>query len=368
MKLTRTIGTVLATIALSFSLQAAAAEDSLMDPELRSKGRRAADYGMHYLRQNQAEDGSWSKSVGITALALRAFLESHRGYNTNDGAFITRPIGFLLAHARKDGAISESLQNTNYNTSAAIAGLVAARRPEYEDAIRNAQNFLKGHQIDEEEGYAPDHAYYGGIGYGGDERPDLSNMYMAIEALSASKLAADDPTWAKALTFIQRTQNRSESNDQPWAANDGGFTYMPGWSPHGGSGSYGGMTHAGLFSLMMSGVAKSDPRVKAAFDWVRANYTVDENPGARNNDGLFYYYNAFAKSLYVYGEKEIVDSQGIRHNWRNDLVAKLLSMQAKDGSWVNPYSRQWGEGDKNLVTAWAIIALNLATRSPSDDR
>jgi len=32
--------------------------------------------------------------------------------------------------------------------------------------------------------------------------------------------------------FVNRfAENRSESNDQSWAANDGGFVYMPAWNP-----------------------------------------------------------------------------------------------------------------------------------------
>ena len=70
---------------------------------------------------------------------------------------------------------------------------------------------------DEEEGYESDHAYYGGIGYGGDERPDLSNIYMALEGLRATATDPEDPAWDKALAFVSRSQNRSESNDQAWA-------------------------------------------------------------------------------------------------------------------------------------------------------
>ena len=117
---------------------------------------------------------------------LRAFLESHRGYNEADGAFITRPIEYLLAHINEDGSISETNQNRNYNTAVAVTALVATGNDAYADTLAGAQRFLKGLQIDEEDGYESDHAYYGGIGYGGDERPDLSNAYMAIEALKAT--------------------------------------------------------------------------------------------------------------------------------------------------------------------------------------
>ena len=133
---------------------------------------------------------------------------------------------------------------------------------------------------------------------------------------------------------------------------------MPGFSPHGGAVSYGGMTSAGLLSLLFAGVDKNDPRVQAAHEWIKSNYSVDNNPGAKDNQGLFYYYNVFAKAMAAYGEPEITDSQGVAHNWRNDLGAKLIGMQDADGSWVNSQSSRWWEGDKNLCTAWSLIALN----------
>jgi len=89
---------ILFPLALSLALAFVNVQASDMDPEVREKARRAVDAGLHYLRVNQADDGSWSESVGVTALGLRAFLQSHRGYAEKDGAFITRPISFLLAH------------------------------------------------------------------------------------------------------------------------------------------------------------------------------------------------------------------------------------------------------------------------------
>ncbi len=353
---------LVAIVAATFVGGTASAADAAMDAELKTRAKRSVDYGLHFLREQQAEDGSWSDSVGITALALRAFLESPRGYNEGDGAFITRPVAFLLAHINDDGSISETNQNRNYNTAVAIQALKATGNDDYDTIIANAQKFLTGLQIDEGDGYEPEHKYYGGIGYGGDERPDLSNQYLALEALRATDMDPDDPVWEKALTFINRSQNRSESNDQAWAGNDGGFTYMPGYSPHEGTESYGGMTHAGLISLLFAGVDKDDPRVQAAYDWIRANYTLDENPGAPNSQGLFYYYNAFAKSMYAYGAAEIEDTAGQRHRWRDDLATKLLSVQRDDGSWINTESPRWWEGNPHLVTAWAVIALNLTVR------
>ena len=341
-----------------FSVDIQAAE---MNPEVREKAQRAVDAGLHYLRNNQADDGSWSESVGITALGLRAFLQSHRGYAEKDGAFITRPIAFLLDHVNEDGSISETNQNRNYNTAVCLTALAATGNDEYADVISGGQKFLMHLQIDEGDGYENEHAYYGGIGYGGDERPDLSNAYMALEGLRSSSADPDDPVWEKALQFVSRSQNRSESNDQEWAANDGGFTYMPGFSPHKGTASYGGMTAAGLLSLLFAGVDPEDPRVQAAYDWIRENYTLEENPGATDGvQGLYYYYNVFSKSMAAYGATTVVDGDGGEHNWREEIALKLLSLQQEDGSWVNPESPRWWEGNPILVTAWSVIALNAA--------
>ena len=348
---------------LLFNVLAQAAEPENMDAELRDKAKRAVDAGLHYLRGTQAEDGSWSNSVGVTALGLRAFLQSHRGYDETDGAFVTRPIEFMLAHVNDDGSISETNQNRNYNTAVSMTALAATGNDEYEAVLEGAKEFMRRLQIDGDDGYETDHAYYGGIGYGGDERPDLSNAYMALEGLQASATDPDDPVWEKALVFVSRSQNRSESNDQEWAANDGGFTYMPGFSPNGGTASYGGMTAAGLLSLLFAGVDKDDPRIQAAYDWIQSNYTLEHNPGSDGGvQGLYYYYNVFSKSMAAYGNMTLVDSDGNEHNWRNDIAEKLLSLQNEDGSWVNPDSPRWWEGNKELVTAWSVIALNAALK------
>jgi len=355
-----------ALLCLALVTPALAGDKPDMSPELHDQGRHAVDDGLHFLRGTQAEDGSWSNSVGVTAIALRAFLESYRGYSEKDGAFITRPVAFILAHVNPDGSIVETNRDRAYSTAVAVVALQATGNPAYKKTIENAQRFLAGLQVDEAEGYDKTHAYYGGIGYGGDERPDLSNAYMALEALAASGLPKDDPVFKRAQIFVSRCQNRSESNDQEWAANDGGFTYMPGYSPHGGTGSYGGMTHAGLISLLFAGVDRNDPRVQAAHDWIRAHYTLEENPSTQGTSGLYYYYEVFAKSMAAYGDSDITSTDGVHHNWRNDYVSQMLKLQNKDGSWVNPDSGRWWEHDKNLITSRIVIGLNLATREPSD--
>jgi squalene-hopene/tetraprenyl-beta-curcumene cyclase len=170
----------------------------------------------------------------------------------------------------------------------------------------------------------------------------------------------------RALVFVSRCQNlKSEFNDQPWAGkvNDGGFIYTPanggtsfaGKAEDGGLRSYAGMTYAGLKSMIHAGLSPDDPRVKAAREYIRRHYTLDENPGL-GQMGLYYYYQTFARALAMLGQPTLIDADGHAHDWRADLVAALAKRQNPDGSWVNPADR-FMEGDPNLVTAYALLAL-----------
>jgi len=55
----------------------------------------------------------------------------------------------------------------------------------------------------------------------------------------------------------------------------------------------------------------------------------------------------------------LIDTKDGKKNWAQDLSAKLVSLQKKDGSWTNEADR-WLEGDANLITAYALTALTLA--------
>jgi squalene-hopene/tetraprenyl-beta-curcumene cyclase len=225
-------------------------------------------------------------------------------------------------------------------------------------------------QWDEGEGKSRDDAFYGGAGYGGsNSRPDVSNTAFFMEALRESGLPADDPHLKKALIFVSRCQNlKSEFNDQAWAGkvNDGGFIYtaanggasMAGKDANGGLRSYASMTYAGLKSMIHAGLTPDDPRVKAALTYIGKHYTVDENPGL-GQQGLYYYYQTFAKAMAMLGKPAFTDATGQSHDWRADLTVALAKRQNRDGSWVNPADR-FMEGDPNLVTAYGLLALSYA--------
>src|SRR5262249_41573222 len=111
-------------------------------------------------------------------------------------------------------------------------------------------------------------------------------------------------------------------------------------------------------SLIYAGLTANDPRVKAALDYIKKNYTLDENPGL-GQVGLYYYYQAFSKAMAAWGQPMLVDAKGQSHDWRSELRAALAKHQNADGSWVNPADR-FMEGDPNLVTSYGLLALSSA--------
>ncbi len=341
------------------------------DPTM-TKAKQSVAKGLAYLRSVQEPDGSWGRYPATTALALAAFLRNGRT-ETKEPA-VAKGVKYLLAAARADGGIysdaDPQLALPNYNTSLALMTLALTRNAAYVPIIRKAQAFLIKAQFDEDDGIKPTDPKYGGIGYGDDpgdnDRPDLSNLQLALEALKESGAETSSPVWKKAIVFIQRVQNRKESNDQEWVKagpNDGGFAYDTkgtSFSGSGGHASYGSMSYAGLKSYIYAGVKKDDPRAKAAWDWIRANYTVSEHPGM-GDASLYYYYHTVAKTFDVYGKKVIKDAKGKSHDWSQELAAQLNSTQHPDGSWANTNARFW-EDRPALVTSYTLIALSYCLK------
>ncbi|MBI4844434.1 MAG: terpene cyclase/mutase family protein [Nitrospirae bacterium] len=346
--------TVISIISLFFFMFAAAPSFG-SDNDLKPRVKKSIDNAMHWLRANQQKNGSWSDNVGVTSLVVIAYMKSPRAYNEEDDPFVRDGIKFILSNVKEDGSIYKD-PPSSYNTMLALLALSATKNPKYADVIKKAQDYLVRIQSDEEEGYKPEDKYFGGIGYGGDERPDLANLQYALEALKESGLPKDSPVWEKAITFINRCQNRSESNDQAWVKDDGGFIYSPKQTFVPDYVSYGSMTFSGMKGLIFADVPKDDPRVKAAFDWVQKNYNLNENINF-GVKALYFYYDTFSKALSLYGEKYITTKDGVKHDWYLELAEKLMSLQDKEGFWVNTQDTEYWEGNKDLATAHAILAL-----------
>lgn len=337
----------------------------------QAKWRRAVGRGEAYLRRTQETDGSWSEYPATTALAVSALLRG--GHTEVADPDMARGVRFILRSVQPDGGIYSTANAAtalpNYNTSLCAMTLAQTRNPAYRSFIARAQHFLESSQFDEADDVPPSDPRYGGIGYGSHpDRPDLSNLQMALEALKDTGAGPNAPVWHKAIVFLQRAQNRKESNDQPWAqdaSNDGGFvydsrgrSYATGGDPHA---SYGSMSYAGLKSYIYCGVTRSDPRVQAAWNWIRSHYTVKEHPGM-GDTSLYYYYHTMAKTLDVYGTRIVRDAAGRPHDWASELADQLTADQRPDGSWYNDNARFW-ENQPPLVTSYTLIALSYCLHS-----
>jgi squalene-hopene/tetraprenyl-beta-curcumene cyclase len=357
---------------------------ALMIPSLALAAERAGpppqqweqtvDKAINYLKQSQDEAGSWSgnKSPGVTGVALTGILECGRG--GPDEAMSSKALKYIESlinpNAKHIAGQDPKIGLQNYVTSVNVMALQAANSEKYRTVIGDAANFLKQLQWDEGEGKKPEDDFYGGAGYDSKSRPDLSNTQFFLDALKAAGVPPDDPAYKKALIFVSRSQNlKSEYNDRPWAGkiNDGSFIYTPAAggetkadNPEQALLGYGSMTYAGIKSMIYCGVSKDDPRMKKALEWIQKHYTVDANPGmpkALEHRGLYYYYHTMAKCLDLVGDDYLVDANGVKHDWRAEITAALAKRQRPDGSWVNETDR-WMEGDPNLVTGYALMALS----------
>jgi squalene-hopene/tetraprenyl-beta-curcumene cyclase len=350
---------------------------------LRNEVQHAIEKGLHWLEKNQDTNGFWSTAdhPAITALALTAY----RGWPGSpepktEPAPVKKGYAFLMSCVQPDGGIYRK-DLPSYNTSVSLVALTLAKRPEYQPTILKARKFIISLQTRPEESGDTNSPFVGGIGYGkADKHPDLSNTSLALEALMLSKNYMKDRNldlpetadlnWPAAIHFIQCCQNLPKYNSQNWASDDpqnkGGFIYAPGESKAGPTNlpsgrvalrSYGSMSYAGLLSYAYAELKPDDPRATAVKEWLRANYTVEENP-ALGLEGVYYYYLVMAKALTLCDVGTLETKEGKTVNWREQLALKLFNLQQADGSWINSNGRWW-EKDPALDTAFSLIALDM---------
>lgn len=348
------------------------------DISVQHEVEHAITQGLQWLQSNQNSNGWWSTAdqPAVTALALTAMMGEPSGQaRTQAPEAVARGYRFVLSNVKPDGSIySKGL--ANYNTSLCMMGLLAARDPHYDNVLRNARHWLLTQQVEIDE--PSNSPYNGGVGYGDHgKRSDMNNTFTALQALYYSKYldrdqplaAAHDLNWNAAIHFIQSCQNLPAYNKLSWVSHDpkdaGGFVYEPGNSKAGAMTnggrvalrSYGSISYAGLLSYIYADLKPGDPRVLAVYDWLRNNYTVDENPGM-GQQGLYYYLHLMARALNTYGVDQLPLAGNKSVDWRRDLAMKLINLQKADGSWANTNGRWW-EHDPALVTSYSVLSLEL---------
>jgi squalene-hopene/tetraprenyl-beta-curcumene cyclase len=366
-------------IILGTAIGSAAENNPMRYESLKQEIRQSIARGNAWLKSQQKPDGHWDDD-GLPAFTALALTAATRDPSLDRKAplpeHIERGFTWLLAQQKEDGGIYNRGLAV-YNTATSVTAMVSAQQEKYEPAIVKARKHLIDNQWDIGQKKENDNLNDGGIGYGSkNDHTDMSNTYLAIEALALSKKVIEDGKfgdqpdldWDAAVTFLSRCQNLEKTNDQKWASDDsknkGGFIYAPGQSkagedklPDGRTAlrSYGSISYAGLLSFIYAKLSPTDPRVAAVKEWLGKNYTVSENPGM-GAQGLYYYYQTMSKALSAANINLLELEDGTQADWRKDLGEKLLATQREDGSWVNDNGR-WMESNPVLVTAYTVLSL-----------
>ncbi|GDY12438.1 cycloartenol synthase [Planctomycetota bacterium] len=344
------------------------------------------------LAQSQPEGAIGSGktfAVGITAFAVIALRQQPQRLPDEHPA-LGKSVAFLAGFRQPDGGVYDRSEGLAvYGTSLALQAatlLPDGHRARFDQPAM--QRYLFGQQNTE-----PGNLGQGGIGYGdqGKGFEDLSNTGYALQALRASGVPASDPRMQAAVAFLERCQDLSAVNHQPWVgktsgdngAGSGGGVYGPQeaarswskgdetqagrWTPSGT------MTYELISSYLLLDLKPDDQRVKAARQWLARNYGFDANPGmgtGKERQGLFHSY-ALASTTYDLLASATVDlPDGRQADWRSDLFQALSkraqSVTLADGStgafWINDAPR-WAEGMPALCTAYALRSLKAVARS-----
>ena len=238
---------------------------AVMGQDVAAQRQKSAAKAITYLKNNQADDGSFFKAsgTGVTSLVATALLRN--GVPASDPS-VAKALAFIESNVRPSGGIhQEKSLYRNYETSLAILCFTEANQNgRYDKTVKQAESFIKNIQWDESEETRKEDFAYGGAGYGKHARPDLSNTAFMIEALRAAGNDENSEAIQRAVVFVSRCQNReSPHNTTPFAAKnpDGGFYYTPaaggtsqaGETANGGLRSYASMTYAGLKSMIYAG-------------------------------------------------------------------------------------------------------------------
>lgn len=342
-----------------------------VENERQAAVRRACDW----LVANQHADGSWSDTnyPALTALPLWALARSG---DPSRKPVMDKAVAFILGCVQEDGGIYRNMPGkkggglSNYNSAICMTALYETGDKALIPVILKARGFVAAAQ------HLGDDIYSGGFGYDastGRAYTDLLNTFYTVQALRLTAGAEDsrpagerrtDIDWAAAITFIERMQNTEAAGREK-----GGFFYNPTDATKGGATtngqgvvtfrSYGSMTYSGMLALIYANISRDDYRVRSAFDWAAANWTLDENPGM-GSQGLYFFYAVLSRALSAFGQDLVPRPEAKPVNWRVAVAEKIISLQKVDpktgGYWINDNNRFW-ENDPVLVTSYALLAL-----------
>jgi squalene-hopene/tetraprenyl-beta-curcumene cyclase len=360
---------------------------------------RALARAAQFLIKQQGKDGAWRSEIygpfkdggSLTPLVLNAL------YGTPGSKDLTasyhKGVAYLTAMAKPDGSIDPGTFGLSYPVYTSAGSVVVLSKPcnvRHRKARDAWLAYMRERQLTEALGWQAGDKPYGGWGYcpllprkpkpGELAHPltesNLSATLSGLEALRAAGVKGDDPSFRKALVFVQRCQNfDDDAKKRDPALDDGGFFFIyddPVRNKAGIAGkdkqgrerfhSYGSMTADGLRALLACGQPVDAARTKAARAWLEKHFRADIHPGkyAEGREvrraAVYYYYAAsVAQALRALKADELQTDKG-KVRWADALITELLKRQQKDGSWVSD-ATEFREDDPLVATCLAVQAL-----------
>ena len=326
--------------------------------------------GAAYLLKTQQAEGYWSDRhmPALTALPLWALANGEKAGLVTETSDLTnclrRAADFVLSTQRPDGGFYVPKPGRggsglgNYNTSVCLSALYdSGLAPR--DALLKARAYIASSQL------TGDDTMAGGFGYDKISRrryADLSNTAYAMSAMaktasleeSRGGAARVDIDWSTALRFVEGLMEKEGPEAGGAAYNE--RTAQAGTATNAQGRihlrAYGSMTYAAVLSMCAAKLDRGDPRVRQSLEYLNRFWSVEENPGM-GNQGLYYFYDIMARALAAAQVEKVGE-----HDWKQELSAKVISLQREDGSWANDNNRFW-EADPVLCTSFAMIVLEL---------
>lgn len=363
----------------------------------RRAAREALRRGGDRLWRFQAADGGWHSPLygllrsgqAYTPFALHALLEIPEDIVLRPVGGVERALAFIRNHLDARGALGAAdpdiVEYPNYATASALRCAVRAGRSEDAALVARMRAYLVLQQFGTGDGFGAGDPAWGGWGFGGTRRPgapghlDVAHTRRVLQALREAG-GVGPPVFERAFAFLARVQRlpagghpQPPYDEDPDRAVpfDGGFYYSPlvlaankgrlaPASPGAGAHyrSYATATCDGVLALVAAGAPEDDPRVVAARRWLEAHPRLDRPEGIPEE-----YPEPWGEALRFYHfavRAEAYDALGVEGEWREDVVRRLIAVQAPDGAFRNDASHLMKEDDPVLATTLAVITLTRA--------
>ncbi len=360
---------------------------------MSDEAKRALSRGTDWLIAQQATDGGWhSRTYGqlkdgaaVTALILDAIGHCEPIVQQKYLAATKKAFAFLDRGLAKTGTIASPDGSLDFPTYSTALYLTAKRRLRLSIEGDNRQKllaYLLGAQLAIARGFKPQSPSYGGWDFlGRDDAQaittgtNISVTRYVLEALAQATVPREGEAPAEPESggrqppeAIRTAMDRARAYVLRCQRPDGGFVFTCEPMSLNNKAAftdreltdprpYGTASCDGILALLACGAKPGDEPIQKAVKWLVARTSLELVPGFEGlppeagwQRGLRYYYFAsLSRVLPLFPRSEILPR-------REALAKQLLTLQAKDGSWVNESDRM-RENDPLVATALAVTAL-----------